>query len=114
MVTGTGRKPDVPRRPAQMARFDGQIMDLFRADLPERKKRFPSWAGAEKFAADLNFRKKKNGSLLPAFTSFYERSNSGYAIKPKKPVKRQTDTKMQWNKLKISLSYSFQLRKSKV
>ena len=29
MVTGTGRKPDVPRSTAQMARFDGEIMDLF-------------------------------------------------------------------------------------
>ena len=45
-----------------MARFDGEIMDLFRADLPERKKRFPSWAGAEKFAVDLNFGEKKRHS----------------------------------------------------
>ena len=29
MVTGTGRKPDVSRSPPQMARFDGEIMDLF-------------------------------------------------------------------------------------
>ena len=29
LVTGTGRKPDVSRSPAQMARFDGEIMDLF-------------------------------------------------------------------------------------
>ena len=29
------------------------------------------------------------------------RSNSGYAIKPKKPVKRQTDTRMQWNTLQV-------------
>ena len=40
--------------------------------------------------------------------------NSGYAIKPKKPVKRQTDTKTQWNTLQVSLFYSFHLRKSKV
>ena len=60
VVTGTARKPDLPRSPAQMARFDGEIMGFFRADLPERKKRFPSWAGAEKFAADLNFG-EKNG-----------------------------------------------------
>ena len=46
-----------------MARFDGEIMDFFRADLPERKKRFPSWAGAEKFAADLNFG-EKNGIFV--------------------------------------------------
>ena len=62
MVTGTGRKPDVPQSPAQMARFDGEIMDLFRADLPERKKRFPSWAGDEKFA--LNF--SENNHILVA------------------------------------------------
>ena len=29
MVTDTGRKPDVPRSPAQMARFDGEIIKLF-------------------------------------------------------------------------------------
>ena len=58
MVTGTGRKPDVPRSPAQLTRFDGEIMD--RAHLQERKKRFPSWAGAEKFATELNFG-QKNG-----------------------------------------------------
>ena len=77
----------------------GTLWIFFRADLPERKKRFPSRAGAEKFAVDLNFG-EKNGILVatgplvqdpdrskwPAFTSFYEllRSNSGYAIKPKK------------------------------
>ena len=49
---------------------------------------------------------------LTTFTPFKERS--GYAIKPKKPVKRQTDTKTQWNTLQVSLSYSFHLRKSKV
>ena len=38
----------------QMARFDGEIIDLLRADLPERKKRFPSCAGAETFGPDLN------------------------------------------------------------
>ena len=36
--------------------------------------------------------------------------NSGYAIKPKTPVKRQTDTKMQWNTLQgLAL---FSVRKS--
>ena len=49
-----------------------------------------------------------------AVTSFYEKSNSGQAIKPKKSVKRQTDTKTQWNSLQVSLFYSFHLRKSKV
>ena len=63
MVTGAGRKPDVPRSPAQMARFDGKLWIFFRADLPERKKTFPSWAGAEKFAVDLNFG-EKNGILV--------------------------------------------------
>ena len=46
--------------------------------------------------------------------TFYERSNSGYAIKPKKSVKRQTDTETQWNTLQVSLLYSLHLRKSKV
>ena len=32
----------------------------------------------------------------------------------KQTVKRQTDTKMQWNTSKISLFYSFHLRKIKV
>ena len=63
MVTGTGQKTDVPRSPAQMARFDGEIMDLFLVELPERKKKFPSLAGAEKFAVDLNFG-EKNGILV--------------------------------------------------
>ena len=48
VVTGTGRKPYVPRRPAQMARFDGEILKVFQADLQKRKKRFPSWPGAKK------------------------------------------------------------------
>ena len=34
------------------------LLIFFRADLPERKKRFPSWAGAEKCAVDLNFGEK--------------------------------------------------------
>ena len=34
--------------------------------------------------------------------------------KRKKSVKRQTDTKTQWNTLQVSLLYSFHLRKSKV
>ena len=41
----------------------GKLWIFFRADLPERKKRFPSWAGAEKFAVDLNFC-EKNGILV--------------------------------------------------
>ena len=42
----------------------GKLWIFFRADLPERKKRFLSWAGAEKFAADLNFGEKKMVFLL--------------------------------------------------
>ena len=71
----------------------GKLWIFFRVDLPERKKRFPSWAGAEKIAADLNFGKKNDifvatgqdpaRSKCPALTSPYEGSNSGYAIKPK-------------------------------
>ena len=38
----------------------GKLRIFFRADLPERKKWFPSWAGAEKFAADLNFGEKNS------------------------------------------------------
>ena len=47
-----------------MARFDGEIMDFFQADLPERKKMFLSWAGAEKFAVDLNFGGKETAFLF--------------------------------------------------
>ena len=36
----------------------GKLWIFFRADLPERKKRFPLWAGAETFAVDLNFGEK--------------------------------------------------------
>ena len=41
----------------------GKLWIFFRADLTERKKRFLSWAGAEKVAADLNFG-EKNGILV--------------------------------------------------
>ena len=41
----------------------GKLWIFFRADLPERKRRFPSWAGAEKVAADFNFG-EKNGILV--------------------------------------------------
>ena len=40
-----------------------EILDPQAADLPERKKRFPSWVGAEKSAADLNF-SEKNGIFV--------------------------------------------------
>ena len=36
----------------------GKLWIFFRADLPERKKRFPSWAGAKNYAANLNFDEK--------------------------------------------------------
>ena len=49
----------------------------------------------------------------PGLTSSYERSNSGYAIKPKqKTVKRQADTEKQWNTSQVSLFYSFHWRKN--
>ena len=58
MVTGTGRKPDVPRSPGQMAQFDAQIMDLFSSRSPREEDEVSLLAGAEKFAADLNFGEK--------------------------------------------------------
>ena len=73
------------------------------------------WAKHERAWKSLHARKGPARSKWPAFTSFYEKSNSGYAIKPKKTVKRQTDTKTQWNTLQVSLFfYPFHLRKSKV
>ena len=37
-----------------------------------------------------------------------EGSNSGYAIKPKKPVKQQADTETRWNiSAEVSLFYLF-------
>ena len=74
----------------------GKLWIFFRADLPERKKRFPSWAGAEnlqriwisakKTAFFLRLVQEPDRWKWPAFTSFYERSNSGYAIKPKRII----------------------------
>ena len=52
-------------------------------------------------------------TTVTPFIERSERSNSGYAIKPKNS-KRQSNTKMQWNTLQVSLFYSFHLRKSKV
>ena len=77
----------------------------------------------EKFAVDLNFGEENDilvatgpgpRQIEVASLHFVERSNSDYAIKPKTPVKRQTDTKMQWNTLQEGLLSSFHLRKSKV
>ena len=39
----------------------GKLWIFFRADLLESKKRFPSWAGAEKFAVEFG---EKNGILV--------------------------------------------------
>ena len=63
--------------------------------LPERKKRFPSWAGAEKINGGFEFR-RENGifvatgpgpssqiEMTSLLTSSFEGSNSDYAIKPK-------------------------------
>ena len=46
MVTGTARKPDLPRSPAQMARFDGEIMDFFSSRSPreEEEVSFLGWS----------------------------------------------------------------------
>ena len=106
---------------------------FFRADLPERKKRFPSWAGAEKFAADVNFGEKKRHSCCDWSRTLPDRSDQpslrsmkGVTVvtplgkkknkkqKTKKTVKPQTDTKTQWNTLQVSPFYSFHLRKNKV
>ena len=72
------------------------------------------WAKHERAWKSLHARKGPARSKWPAFTSFtsfYEKSNSGYAIKPKKPVKRQTDTKTQWNTLQVSLFLSLSFKK---
>ena len=39
--------------------LEGKERSFFRADSAERKRRFPSWAGAEKIPADSNFREIK-------------------------------------------------------
>ena len=95
------------------------IRSLFRTDLLERKRRFPSWVGAEnKFAADLNFGEKaafllrlvQDSARLKwaGLTSSYEGSNSRLCnIKPKKKrtVKRQADTETQWNISRVSFLF---------
>ena len=72
------------------------------------------WISAKKTAFLLRLVQDPDRSKWPAFTSFYERSNSGYAIKPKKTSKRQSNTKMQMNTLQVSLLYLFHLRKGSV
>ena len=70
----------------------GKLWIFFRADLPERKKRFPSWAGAEEFAVDLNFGEKKDGILVatgpgpPLACS--RRSDSGEQCEVKRSAKK--------------------------
>ena len=85
MVTGTGRKPDVPRSPAQMVQFDGEkkvsLVDWSWKNLQ------PTWVSAKKTAFLLRLVKDPARSKWPALTSSYEGSNSGYAIKPKKNSK---------------------------
>ena len=80
------------------------IRSFFRTDLLERKRRFPSWVGAEnKFAADLNFGEKaafllrlvQDSARLKwaALTSSYELSNSRLCnIKPKNKTKNSKTT----------------------
>ena len=46
--------------------------------------------------------------------SSYEGSNSGYAIKPKKTVKRQADTETQWNTSQVLKSFLFISLKEKL
>ena len=56
-----------------------------------------------RFRFRLRFRIPDSGfSIRP-----YGGSNSGYAIKPKKPVKRQADTEKRWNISQVSLFYLF-------
>ena len=65
MVTDTGQKPDVLRSAAQMARFDGEIKDLFSSRSPREEEEVSllGLAGAEKFPADLKF-SENNGTLV--------------------------------------------------
>ena len=92
------------------------LMEKFWADLPERKKRFlPLSQKLKQTAVDLNFGENMAFLLVqdpalskwPAFTSSYDGSNSGYAVKTRKSVKRQSDTKTQWNTSQVRPFYSF-------
>ena len=74
----------------------------------------------KKIAVDLNFGENMAFLLVqdpalskwPAFTSSYDGSNSGYAVKPRKSVKRQSDTKTQWNTSQVRPFYSFYWREN--
>ena len=63
MVTGTGRKPDVPRSLAQMARFNGEIMDLFSSRSPREEKEVSLLGQSCKICSGFEFR-RKNGILV--------------------------------------------------
>ena len=99
----TRRKPDAPRSPAKMVQFDGEIIKPFSSRSLREEKEVSLLVGAEKICSRLEFRRKHGIfvatgpgpcqiEMTMALTSSYEGSNSGYAIKPKKPVKRQADT----------------------
>ena len=77
-----------------MARFNGEIMDLFSSRSPREEEEVSLlgwswmnlqriWISAKKTAFSLRLVQDLDRSKWPAFTSFYEGSNSGYAIKPK-------------------------------
>ena len=120
VVTGTGRKPYVPRRPAQMARFDGEILKVFKPISQRGRRGFPLSQELKKIAVDLNFGENMAFLLVqdpalskwPVFTSSYDGSNNGYAVKPRKSVKRQSDTKTQWNTSLVRPFYSFHWREN--
>ena len=80
MVTGTGRKPDVPQCPAQMAPFDGEIIDLFSSRFPREEEEVSLWARAEKFAADLNFGEKKRHSCCDWSRTLPDRSDQPHFV----------------------------------
>ena len=81
---------------------------FFRADLPERKKRFPSWAGAEKIAADLNFG-EKNGIFLrlvqtPTDGSDQPSLRSMRVLLKQRPKNEDLRPKTPWTKTKTPLT----------
>ena len=124
MVTGTGRKPDVPRSPVKMARFNGEIMDLFSSRSPREEKEVSLLGRSSKICSRFEFRRKKRHSCCDWSRTPTDRSDQpslrpmkGVTVvtqKSQKTVKRQTDTKTHWNRLQVRLFYSFHLRKSKV
>ena len=73
----------------------GKLWISFRADLPERNKRFPSWAGAEKFAVDLNFG-ENNGILVETGPSL--RSKRFRAVKDQRTRNGSQRPREKWRK----------------